>query len=188
MKIVNARKKISSLYKMPLYVATMGYVAMMGLATVGNSALAQKNETITENTITKNNITVSHVKIRMAKTGMGTGAFMMIKNNANTSDVLLKASTTIAKRTEVHLTSITSDGMAKMEQQKQGVTIPANGELVLKHGSYHVMLMGLQQNVKQSPVAITLTFKNAGDITVHAQPFSPHMKMKNTHKNNKNHQ
>ena len=125
------------------------------------------------------NIVIENPTIKMAKKGMSTGAFMVIKNTGSQSDVLLSVHSDIAKRTEVHLTSI-KDGMAKMNHQKDGVMIPAGGALVLKHGSYHIMFMGLTADVKHHPVSFTLKFKNAGAVTVKAKVMS-HTMQKHKH-------
>jgi hypothetical protein len=55
-----------------------------------------------------------------------------------------------------------------------GVDIPAGGSAELKPGSYHVMLIGLQQDIKEGDtVSITLTFQNAGKVTVEAPVKTP---------------
>ena len=130
-------------------------------------------------------IIIENPTIRMAKKGMSTGGFMTIKNTGSQADVLLSAQSNIAKRTEVHLSSISKDGMAKMEHQKDGIKIPAGGSLVLKHGSYHIMFMKLTQNVKHHHVSFKLVFKNAGTVMIHAKVVSHTMKKHNkTHTHN----
>ena len=121
-------------------------------------------------------IVIKDPTIKMAKKGMSTGAFMVIENKGTQSDVLLSTHSDIAKRTEIHLTTISKDGMAKMEHQKDGVMIPAGGSFVFKHGSYHIMFMGLTKDVKHHPVTFTLKFKNAGTVMVKAKVVSPTMK------------
>jgi hypothetical protein len=47
--------------------------------------------------------------------------------------------------------------------------VPANGEAVLKPGSFHVMLIGLTRDlVAGETMSVTLTFEQAGDVTVQA--------------------
>jgi hypothetical protein len=50
------------------------------------------------------------------------------------------------------------------------VDIPAGGELAFKPGSYHVMLMGLKQELKTGDkVTLTLNFEKAGPVTVECE-------------------
>ena len=126
------------------------------------------------------NIVIKDATIKMAKKGMSTGAFMVIENTGGKADTLLSAHSDIAVRTEIHLSHMSKDGMAKMEHQKNGVVIPAGGKLILKHGSYHIMFMKLTADVKHHPVSFQLKFKNAGTVMVDAKVTS-HMKKKHSH-------
>ena len=148
-------------------------IALFSFVGMGQMAIASD--------VTVGDITIANPTIKKANKGMSTGAFMVIENTGKQSDVLVSVHSDIAKRTEVHLTSISKDGMAKMEHQKDGVQIPAGGSLVFKHGSYHIMFMGLTGDVKHHPVPFQLVFKNAGTVTVHAKVVSPTMK-KHKHK------
>ena len=55
-----------------------------------------------------------------------------------------------------------------MEMIKQeSVVLPADGEVEFKPGSYHVMLIGLKQDLKAGDeITLTLHFKNHEDITL----------------------
>lgn len=100
-----------------------------------------------------------------------TGAFMVIANHTGKNDILLSAKTPMADRTEIHKTTITN-GMAKMENQAGGIPIGSGKKLVLKHGSYHVMMMGVKSNITVGQsVPITLVFKNAGAVKINATGF-----------------
>ncbi len=55
----------------------------------------------------------------------------------------------------------------KMQHLPAGAEIPAGGSLILKPASYHVMFMGVQQNMAPGgTVKITLTFERAGSVTI----------------------
>ena len=48
--------------------------------------------------------------------------------------------------------------------------IPAGGSVELKPGSYHIMLIGLKQDLKAGDtIEITLTFEKAGEVKVTAE-------------------
>lgn len=103
------------------------------------------------------------------RTGMmgGTSAAYMMLSNGTPQDVfLVGASSDAASAVEVHLSSMGADGVMKMEQQ-ESVLIPSKKMLELKPGSYHIMFIGLKQdlNVGDS-VTVTLHFDGYDDVTV----------------------
>lgn len=64
----------------------------------------------------------------------------------------------------------TSSGPMMGMQKVDRVEIPAGGRLELKPGSYHIMLIGLTQDLKVGDrIEITLRFEKAGEITVSAE-------------------
>lgn len=100
--------------------------------------------------------------------GSATALFMTIQNNVATADTLIKVESDIAEMVQIHLSEIDANGIASM-QEVAGVEIPANGLAELKPGSYHVMLMGLKQEIKEDDmITFTLVFQNAGSITIEA--------------------
>ncbi len=97
--------------------------------------------------------------------GAVTGAFMLIKNTGSQADMLLSASSEAAADVQIHETSM-QDGVMSMAEVP-GIDIPAAGTAELQPGGYHIMLIGLKQELKVGDaVMITLVFKNAGEITV----------------------
>jgi hypothetical protein len=51
--------------------------------------------------------------------------------------------------------------------QQESIALPADGEVELKPGSYHVMLIGLKQDLKAGDeFSLTLHFTNHEDITL----------------------
>ncbi len=83
-----------------------------------------------------------------------TGAFMQL---TATQDVkLISASSTAAKMVEIHTMEMDKDVM-KM-RQIMSLDLPAGKAVELKPGSYHVMLMGLNAQVKEGDIVpLTLT-------------------------------
>ncbi len=100
-------------------------------------------------------------------------AYMIIENAGSAADALIGASSTVAKATEVHETvempaasDGTSSGMMGMQPVSR-VEIPAGGKLELKPGSYHIMLIGLNQELKAGDtIEITLKLEKAGEVKV----------------------
>lgn len=94
------------------------------------------------------------------------GGFMTIKNTGDSPDYLIGAKSDFAETLQVHKTVVDANGVSKMLPVK-ALKIPAHGEVMLKHGSYHVMIMGLtRQLTKGEAVPVTLMFKSAGAVKV----------------------
>jgi len=105
--------------------------------------------------------------------GPATGAFMIIKNNGEAADKLIKAESDAAKMVQIHLSEVDANGVSSMHEV-EGVDIPAGGSAELKPGSYHVMLIGLKQDIQAGDmISITLVFQNAGKVTIEAPVKTP---------------
>lgn len=105
--------------------------------------------------------------------GANSAAYMVIRNTGNEPDKLIAASTDVAKIVELH-TVVEEGGMMRMRQVEGGIDVPANGEVVLKPGGFHVMLIGLTRDLNAGDsVQLTLTFEKAGQIPVTAQVRQP---------------
>ncbi|MFM7347906.1 MAG: copper chaperone PCu(A)C [Erythrobacter sp.] len=92
------------------------------------------------------------------------GAFMTIANTGTVADRLTGGSSPVAGRVEIHTMTMEGDVM-KMRQLEDGLDVPAGGEVTLKPGSFHVMLMDLKQPLKAGDtVPLTLTFAGAGTV------------------------
>ncbi|MDB9894248.1 copper chaperone PCu(A)C [Reinekea forsetii] len=103
---------------------------------------------------------------RASAPGAPAAGFLKVMNRTDSADILLDVSGRFAKRLELHQ-SLMVDGMMKMIHQRDGVTIPAGGELILEPGSYHLMFMGLAQPfVVGETYSVQLTFQQAGVIEV----------------------
>ena len=109
----------------------------------------------------------------MSNSGSSTALFMTIKNNSNTADKLLKVESDIVQIAQIHLSEMDMNGVSSMHEMN-GIEIPAGGTVELKPGSYHVMLMGLQHDLKEGDkVTFTLTFQNAGTVVIEAPVKTP---------------
>ncbi|MGJ8529064.1 DUF1775 domain-containing protein [Maritalea sp.] len=94
------------------------------------------------------------------------GAFLTITNKGDKADRLIGASSEVSKVVEVHEMSIT-DGVMKMAQLVDGLVIEPGATIELKPGSFHLMLIGLNDAIqKDQMVKITLEFEQAGKVDV----------------------
>ncbi len=100
----------------------------------------------------------------------GSGAvFLMIHNNTETDDRLIAVSAPVAKKVELHTHTESADGVMQMMEIEGGIALPAGEMHALARGGDHVMLMGLTQALADGDsFPLTLTFEQAGDVTVEA--------------------
>jgi copper(I)-binding protein len=103
----------------------------------------------------------------MAESGTG-GAFMLLRNAGGEADRLVAAQCGVAAAVEIHETTM-DGGVMKMRPVEGGLTVPAGGQVELKPGGYHVMLIGLTQDLKEGDrFQLVLQFEKSGTLTVEA--------------------
>ena len=97
----------------------------------------------------------------------GTSAvYMLLHNHGAEDDALVGVSTDVAASAETHLSQMGADGTMQMIPQ-ESIALPAGGEVELKPGSYHIMLIGLVKDLKVGDnITITLHFEKHEDITL----------------------
>jgi copper(I)-binding protein len=99
-----------------------------------------------------------------------TGAFM--KLTAPQATRLVAVSSPVAGVAEVH--EMKMDGSVMQMRAIPALDLPANQAVELKPGSYHLMLMDLKAPLmKDSSVALTLTFKDAKGVETKQQVSVP---------------
>ncbi len=94
------------------------------------------------------------------------GAFLTIANEGKLDDRLISASSSIANSVELHSMEMAGDIM-KM-RAVDGIVLKAGSKLAMQPGGgYHVMLIGLTQQLKPGEhFPMTLQFEKAGKIEV----------------------
>ena len=98
-----------------------------------------------------------------AKTAAG---YMGIANNGTEPDHLIGVETDAAAKSEVHVTEVGADGVAKMSHV-ESVEIPAGDTVLLEPGGLHVMLMGLTGTLTEGDmIKATLIFEHAGRVEI----------------------
>jgi len=76
-----------------------------------------------------------------------TAVYLRIRNRGRRPDTLKGATTEVAARVELHETVVGADGVARM-RPAPSVTVPARGEVSLRPGGLHLMLMGLTRELR----------------------------------------
>lgn len=97
------------------------------------------------------------------------GGFMSITNNGKQADKLVGGKVGFSQLVEVHQMSMT-DGVMKMSQVEGGLEIPAGETVELKPGGYHLMFIGLMEQLKpEEQRKGTVIFENAGEVEIEYQ-------------------
>ena len=91
--------------------------------------------------------------------------YMVLQNNNSVDDKLLSAQSDIARTIELHETKQSGD-MLEMSPIPN-IPIPSNGRAELKPGGMHMMLIGLNRELKAGDkIKFTLFFDKAGQVPV----------------------
>ena len=94
------------------------------------------------------------------------GAYLVIRNSGQGMDRLVAGSSPVARAVEIHEMAMVNNVMT-MRALPSGLAIEPGKEMELKPGSYHVMLIGLKEPLRQGDVIpITLQFQDAGTTTL----------------------
>ena len=107
-------------------------------------------------------IQVADAWSRPTPPGVDVGVAYFVIRNAGKSDRLLRVSSPVAKRAELHVSAV-KDGIMKMEGLD---SVDIGGTPVaFEPSGRHVMLVGLKRPLKEGDVfPLTLTFANAGQV------------------------
>ncbi|MCH7373045.1 MULTISPECIES: copper chaperone PCu(A)C [Aeromonas] len=104
-----------------------------------------------------------------------TAAFMLLKNDGDKPVTLTAVASPDAGRAELH-THLHENGVMKM-RQVEGISIPANGEVALQPGSFHIMLFEVRALSQDVPFPLTLTLDDGQTISL-SLPVKPVEPMK----------
>jgi hypothetical protein len=101
-------------------------------------------------------------------TGENGAVYMTIRNMMDVEDKLIKAESDIAEAIELQAVE-DNNGVMETRSVPQ-LDIPAGGEVELRPGGFHVMLIGLNQELTPGgTINVTLQFEQAGEIAVQAE-------------------
>lgn len=107
-----------------------------------------------------------------AAAGGGNGAAYIVLKNGGSADRLLSAKSDVAKSVELHTMEMKDNTMQM--RPVDGIDVPANGQVELKPGGFHVMLIGLNKELKPNDTfTLKLQFEKAGPVDVNVQVRQP---------------
>lgn len=140
---------------------TLTRIAMTSLVLAGLSSVAAAQD------FTAKDITVSHPYARETPPGARTGAaYLTLVNKAQAPDQLLKVTSAIAAKAELHTMTMDKDVMRMREVGN--IPLKPGEKVNMRPGSgYHVMLIDLKQPLKAGEqFPLTLEFAKAGKLEV----------------------
>lgn len=112
-----------------------------------------------------------------ARIGMPTGPnaalYLTVENHSATPDALEGADTTVANSIEIHETIAGDDGTMAMRSVDAPMEVSAGETLLFQPGGFHLMLVDVDRLDVGEEVEVTLTWKNAGEITFDAVVVEP---------------
>ncbi|MCB1858017.1 MAG: copper chaperone PCu(A)C [Gammaproteobacteria bacterium] len=118
--------------------------------------------------VASDSITVTDAYVPATPPGAPNGvAFMTLRNHSGTDSILVAANSSVSKVAELHGHE-SHQGMMRMRRVAQ-VVVPAGGMVKLESGGLHMMLIGLQQDLRpHNRVAIGLVFSDGSELHIEA--------------------
>ena len=116
-------------------------------------------------------VEVDDVWARSSARMQNAGAVYMEISGGDTADRLIGASvaSSVAGEAQIHESMMDAEGVMMM-QEVGAIDVPADSEVMLKPGGFHVMLMMLAEPLANgAEFDVTLTFEQAGEIVVTAE-------------------
>lgn len=114
-------------------------------------------------------IIVEDAWVKATDTDM-TAAFAHLTNETDTDVRVVSATSDAADRVELHEVVTEAGGASLMQVKEDGLVIPADGDLELKPGSDHIMLMDLTTALQPgTDVEIVVTFEDGSSMPIVAQ-------------------
>ncbi len=105
--------------------------------------------------------------------GVNSAVYMVLANGGAAADRLVAAQADVSNAVEIHETKMEGDVM-RMQQVESGIEVPAGGQVELKPGGYHVMLIGLTRDLNVGDTfPVTLEFASGATLQVEAEVRQP---------------
>jgi len=103
----------------------------------------------------------------IAGTSNGAAYLASIENKGGVADRLVRASTPIASRIEIHTMNVDANGVMRM-REIDGLALAPKAKVQMKPGAgLHLMLIGLSEPLKEDATfPMTLEFERAGKVEV----------------------
>lgn len=161
--------------KMKASLLTLGAMAVLvpSLAATacdkqGNTAMHKTLAASATATVVAGPFAVSAAYARAVAPGQTNSAvFLQLQNQDTQAHALVSASSAVSAAVELH-NHVNEGGVMKMRQVEK-IDLPAGENVVLKPGSFHIMLIGLKQPLKVGEtVELSLSFEDGTRLKLSA--------------------
>lgn len=116
--------------------------------------------------INEKSLVISSTWMRPGSKNRNTASFMNIKNNTDIDDTLFSVQSDLAKVVELHETYEKENDMMGMRHVDH-IIIPKKSTVQLKPGSFHIMLIGLNNELRKSDSGkVILNFRQNGSVEI----------------------
>ncbi len=163
---MNKRLKVS-------FLAALSVVLMTGMVACGDKTDSDSNSTVNAKSAmpAAEVVVIKDAYIRAMPPGQKvTAMFVTLDNTSDHAHDLVKVESNVSDAVELHEHKHVN-GMMKMGQVSS-IAIPKKGSVALQPGGYHVMLIGLKQDLKLGDkVPMKLTFEDGS-----SQDIQPEVK------------
>ncbi len=116
--------------------------------------------------------TIEIVDARLGEPAGPNAALYFTASGGDEPDRLLGARAAVAAEVQIHETATAEDGSTTM-RPVDGLDLPADGELVLEPGGYHLMLVDVDRVEVGDEVDVTLIWENSGEMTIPVDVVEP---------------
>lgn len=116
--------------------------------------------------------TIEVVDARLGEPAGPNAALYFTAMGGDEPDRLVGASAVIATEVQIHETTTGEDGTMSM-RPVDGLDLPADGELVLEPGGYHLMLVDAERVEVGDEIDVTLVWENSGELTIPVDVVAP---------------
>lgn len=115
--------------------------------------------------VSENFFGVTSPYVRAAPVGGVSAVYFEIENTTTTPDTLVSATTDVSDDVQIHQTTVSDDGLSRMEPVDQ-IPVPPEATVALEPGGYHIMLLDLKRDlVEGDSLLVELTFSDRGTLT-----------------------
>lgn len=116
--------------------------------------------------------TIEIVDARLGEPAGPNAALYFTVSGGDEPDRLLGARAAAAAEVQIHETATGEDGTTTM-RPIDGLDLPADGELVLEPGGYHLMLVDVERVEAGDEIEVTLFWESSGEWTIPVDVVPP---------------
>ena len=150
------------------------FILVSALVLLSSNLYAHSNHSHSKKLKNTHAIHVKHARVNPIFAGMPvTAAYFTLRNKSDNDLTLVAVTGNISERIEIH-DHIMDNGLMKMQKVADGIVLPAGEKTHFKPGGYHIMIMDLNQDIKEGDIVeLTLEFDDGSKKMIKAKAKKP---------------